>query len=141
MDKSSDISSWKPRLRMAKPPFGGSSPPLREGKPGEGRASLLGSPRLPSGLAQANRNRPIDPLVVLLQQVMDAVANLPYRRLRALDKETWQGIVDLLHRTDLFDATTLKLPPKVREWAKGTTDGSAALKLQLRKKGRGRICG
>jgi len=85
-----------------------------------------------SGLAQANRNRPIDPLVVLLQQVMDAVTNLPYRRLRALDKETWQGIVDLLHRTDLFDATTLKLPPKVREWAKGTTDGSAALKLQLR---------
>jgi len=85
-----------------------------------------------SGLAQANRNRPIDSLVVLVQQVMDAVANLPYRRLRALDKETWQGIVDLLHRTDLFDATTLKLPPKVREWAKGTTDGSAALKLQLR---------
>ena len=85
-----------------------------------------------SGLAQANRNRPLEPLVVLLQQVMDAVANLPHRRLRALDKETWQGIVDLLHRTDLFDATTLKLPPKVREWAKGTSDGSAALKLQLR---------
>jgi hypothetical protein len=85
-----------------------------------------------SGLAQANRNRPLDPLVVMLRRVMDAVADLPYRRLRALDKETWQGIVDLLHRTDLFDATTLKLPPKVRKWAKGTADGSAALKLQPR---------
>jgi hypothetical protein len=85
-----------------------------------------------SGLAQANRTRPVEPLVVLLQQVMDAVANLPHRRLRALDKETWRGIVGLLNRIDLFDATTLKLPPKVREWAKGMTDGSAALKLQLR---------
>jgi IS4 transposase len=85
-----------------------------------------------SGLAQANRNRPVEPLVVMLQQVMDAVAHLSYRRLRALDKETWQGIVDLLHCTDLFDATTLKLPPKIQEWAEGTADGSAALKLQLR---------
>jgi hypothetical protein len=85
-----------------------------------------------SGLAQANRTRPVEPLVVLLQQVMDTVANLPHRHLRALDKETWQGIVHLLSRTDLFDATTLKLPPKVREWASGLTDESAALKLQLR---------
>jgi hypothetical protein len=85
-----------------------------------------------SGLAQANRNRPVDPLVVFLHQVMTAVADLPYRRLRALDKETWQGIVGLLNRTDLFDATTLTLPPKVRQWASGIQGGSAALKLQLR---------
>jgi hypothetical protein len=84
-----------------------------------------------SGLAQANRNRPLEPLVVLLQQVMDAVANLPHRRLRALDKETWQGIVHLLKRTDIFDATTLKLPPKVRAWARGTSQDRAALKLHL----------
>ena len=85
-----------------------------------------------SGLAQANRERPIEPLVILLQQVMDAVANLPHRRLRALDKETWQSIVHLLKHTDLFDATTLKLPPKVREWARGIGQDSAALKLHLR---------
>ena len=85
-----------------------------------------------SGLAQANRKRPLEPLVVMLQQVMDAVADLPHRRLRALDKQTWQGIVGLLHRTDLFDATTLTLPPKVRTWAKGSRGESAALKLQLR---------
>lgn len=85
-----------------------------------------------SGLAKANRERPIEPLVILLQQVMDAVARLPHRRLRALDKETWQGIVTLLSRIELFDATTLKLPPKLREWAPGTNEDEAALKLQLR---------
>jgi hypothetical protein len=85
-----------------------------------------------SGLAQANRNRPVEPLVVLMQAVMNAVANLPHRRLRALDKKTWQGIVHLLHRTDIFDATSLKLPPKLREWAPGIQEGSAAMKLHLR---------
>jgi hypothetical protein len=85
-----------------------------------------------SGLAQANRNRPVEPLVVFLERVMAVVGALPYRRLRALDKETWQGIVSLLHRTDLFDATTLVLPPRVREWAAGNRGASAALKLQLR---------
>jgi len=89
-----------------------------------------------SGLAQANRNRSLEPLVVILQQVMDAVARLPHRRLRALDKKTWRGIIDLLHRVELFDATTLKLPPKVREWAQGTNEDSAALKLQLRVNGK-----
>jgi hypothetical protein len=39
-----------------------------------------------SGLAQANRNRPLEPYVVMMQQVMDPVVALPYRKLRALDK-------------------------------------------------------
>jgi len=88
-----------------------------------------------SGLAQANQNRPIEPLLVLMQTVMDTVARLPHRRLRALDKKTWQGIVDLLHRTDIFDATTLKLPPKLREIAPGIQEGTAAMKLHLRMDG------
>lgn len=87
-----------------------------------------------SGLAQANRNRPIEPYVVLMQQVMETVATLPHRKLRALDKETWQGITDLLHRVELFDATTLTLPPKLAEWAQGVgrSETSAGLKLQLK---------
>ncbi len=87
-----------------------------------------------SGLAQANRNRPIEPYVILMQQVMEGVANLPHRRLRALDKETWQGITDLLHRVELFDATTLTLPPKLAQWAKGVgpSETSAGMKLQLK---------
>jgi hypothetical protein len=89
-----------------------------------------------SGLAQANRNRPIEPLIVLMQNVMDAVARLPHRRLRALDKKTWRGIVDLLHRTDIFDATTLNLPPKLRDVAPGIQEGTAAVKMHLRIDGR-----
>ncbi len=85
-----------------------------------------------SGLAQANRNRPVEPLVALMQAVMESVAHLPHRRLRALDKQTWQGIVHLLQRIDIFDATSLKLPPKLREWAPGIQKGSAAMKLHLR---------
>lgn len=89
-----------------------------------------------SGLAQANKNRPIEPYLLLMQQVMNGVANLPYRRLRELDKETWQGIVHLLKRVDLFDATTLKLPPKLASWSPNTGRGeTAAMKLQLKLSG------
>jgi len=89
-----------------------------------------------SGLAQANKNRPIEPYLVLMQQVMTAVANLPPRRLRQLDKETWQGIVQLLQRVDLFDATTLKLPPKLADWSPNTGRGkTAAMRLQLKLSG------
>lgn len=84
-----------------------------------------------SGLAQANRNRPLEPYLAMMQSVMAGVANLPHRKLRALDKETWQGIVNLLHRTDLFDATTLKLPPKLSKLAPGKHEGTAAMKMQL----------
>jgi len=84
-----------------------------------------------SGLAQANRNRPLEPLLVMMQSVMDAVAHLPSRRLRALDQDTWRGIVRLLQRVDLFDATTLILPPKLRDWAAGKHEGSSAFKLQV----------
>lgn len=85
-----------------------------------------------SGLAQANKNRPIGPLIDLLQQVVDTVSRLPHRRLRNLDKETWQGIVDLISRADILDATVLPLPPKVAEELPGLLDDKAALKLQAR---------
>lgn len=85
-----------------------------------------------SGLAQANRQRPIEPYVVFMRQVMDAVASLPHRKLRALDKETWQGIVGLLGRVDLFDATTLVLPPRLSDWAPASRHEHGSLKLQLK---------
>jgi hypothetical protein len=59
------------------------------------------------GFTQANAQRPLEPYLVMLQQVMDAVARLPHRRLRRLDKKTWQSIVKLLSRVALFDATIL----------------------------------
>jgi hypothetical protein len=89
-----------------------------------------------SGLAQANKNRPIEPYLLLMQQVMATVADLPPRRLRQLEKETWQGIVQLLQRVDLFDATTLKLPPQLADWSPNTGRGeTAAMKLQLKLSG------
>jgi hypothetical protein len=84
-----------------------------------------------SGLAQANRKRPLEPFLAMLQAVMTAVENLPARKLRVLDKRTWQGIVGLLHRTELFDATRLKLPPKLSKWAPGKNEGTAGMKMQL----------
>jgi hypothetical protein len=39
--------------------------------------------------------------------------------------------VGLLQRTELFDATTLKLPPKMKQWAPGKQADSAGMKLQL----------
>ena len=88
-----------------------------------------------AGLAQANRDRPLGPMLELAQQVLTEVGNLPHRRLRALDKETWQGIVRLLQQTDLIDALTVELPPRLEKWAKGKKEGTSALKLQLRMDG------
>jgi hypothetical protein len=86
-----------------------------------------------SGLAQANKNRPIEPYMVLMQQVMEGVTQLPHRRLRQLDKETWQGITHLLKRVDMFDASVLKLPPQLAEWHPNVGRGeTAAVKLQLK---------
>jgi len=87
-----------------------------------------------SGLAQANKNRPLAPYVEMLQQVLATVSALPHRNLRALDKQTWQGIVDLLQNVTLFDATVIDLPPKLRDAvpALSGSETDAALKMQLR---------
>lgn len=87
-----------------------------------------------SGLAQANKNRPLAPYVKMVQQVLTAVSALPHRKLRALDKQTWRGIVDLLRNVSLFDATVIDLPPKLREAAPALSgsETDAALKMQLR---------
>jgi len=69
---------------------------------------------------------------------MDAVARLPYRRLRRLDKKTWQSIVQLLSRVDLFDATQVSLPPSLAEWA-DTAPEKAAFKIQLRMSANGQF--
>lgn len=83
------------------------------------------------GFARANAERPLEPFLVMLQQVMDAVAQLPYRRLQGINKETWEAIVDLLSQVDLFDATQLELPPSLADWAQ-TSNDEAGLKLQLK---------
>jgi hypothetical protein len=83
------------------------------------------------GFTQANARRSLEPYLVLLKQVMDAVARLPHRRLRRLGKKTWQSIVGLLNQVDLFDATQVSLPPSLAEWAEKAPE-RAAFKIQLR---------
>ena len=85
-----------------------------------------------SGLAQANKNRPIEPLMDVLERLFDAAQKAPHRRLNQLDKQTWEGVVGLFRRTSIFDATMLKLPPKMAKWAAENSENSASLKLQLR---------
>jgi len=84
-----------------------------------------------SGLAQANKNRPLEPYLEIMQTVLSAVSQLPHRKLRALDKKTWQGIVQLLHSTNIFDATTLRLPPKLSQFLPTKKEDEAAMKMQL----------
>jgi hypothetical protein len=83
------------------------------------------------GLTQANAQRPLEPYLVMLQQVLDTVAELPHRRLRAIDRETWTDIVHLFGQLDIFDATRVKLPPTLSEWAK-TNPNQSSFKLHLR---------
>ena len=84
------------------------------------------------GFSQANRDRPLAPFIAMLQQVMQTVSHLPHRRLRGIKKETWREIVDLLGRVDLFDATRLKLPPSLAQWAQRDDAQQASFKLQMK---------
>lgn len=90
------------------------------------------------GFSQANKDRPLAPFIEMLQQVMHAVSNLPHRRLRGIKKETWREIgevtspVNLLGRVDLFDATRLKLPASLGEWAQSDDAQQASFKLQMK---------
>ena len=90
------------------------------------------------GFTQANAQRPLEPYLVMLQQVMDAVARLPHRRLRRLDKKTWRSVVKLLSRVALFDATQVSLPPSLAEWAE-TAPEKAGFKIQLRMSANGQF--
>lgn len=86
------------------------------------------------GFCAATKDRPLTPFLTMLQQVMQTVARLPHRRLRALQKATWEEIVDLLSQVDLFDATKLALPPSLAAWAHSdeATAQEPSFKLQMK---------
>jgi hypothetical protein len=60
------------------------------------------------GLTTANAQRPLEPFLEMLSQVMDMVARLPHRRLRALNSDKWRQILDLFSEIDIFDSTRIK---------------------------------
>lgn len=77
-----------------------------------------------AGLGNAMADRPIDPFWQMLTRVMEAVENLEHQRLRGIDAETWDQVTDLFAEVDLFDGTSMELPPTLCEWAETEPDAS-----------------
>ncbi len=86
-----------------------------------------------AGLSKAHANRPIEPYLELLDEVLRRVnqRSVADKVLGAVDQVTLKAISHLLEQTRIFDATTLELPSKIARWAqKG--EQSAGIKVQLR---------
>jgi hypothetical protein len=86
-----------------------------------------------AALSKANANRPVEPFLYLLGDVLQAIGKIPKsgKVLREVDTATLKGITHLLEQTRIFDATTLQLPVKIARWAQ-VNDTDAGFKLQLR---------
>jgi Transposase DDE domain len=92
------------------------------------------------GLSKANAQRPTQPFWDVLAEVMAAVEALPQtvrigrgQPLGAATPKQLREIGQLLERTQIFDATTLALPPQIARWARTSqTQERAGIKVQLR---------
>jgi hypothetical protein len=92
------------------------------------------------GLSKANAQRPTQPFWAVLAEVMAAVEALPQavrigreQPLGAVTPKQLREIGQVLERTQIFDATTLELPPQVARWARTSqTQERAGIKVQLR---------
>jgi len=76
-----------------------------------------------AGFGNAMADRPIEPYWRMLGRVMEEVEELPHQRLRGIEAETWDQVTDLFGEIDLFDATSMGLPPTLCEWAETEPDG------------------
>lgn len=77
-----------------------------------------------AGFGDAMADRPIEPYWRMLGRVMEEVERLPHQRLRGIEAETWSEITGLFGEIDLFDATSMELPPTLCEWAETEPDAS-----------------
>jgi hypothetical protein len=92
------------------------------------------------GLSKANAQRPTHPFWEVLAEVRAAVEVLPRaarigrdQPLGAATPTQWREIGQLLERPQIFDATTLELPPQIAQWARTSTKQErAGIKVQLR---------
>jgi len=92
------------------------------------------------GLSKANAQRPTVPFWEVLAEVMAAVEGLPgavrigrEKPLGAATPKQLREIGQLLERTQIFDATTLELPPQIARWARTSEKQErAGIKVQLR---------
>ena len=91
-------------------------------------------------LSKANAQRPAQAFWDVLAEVMAAVDALPQavrigrgKPLGAATPKALREIGHLLERTQIFDATTLALPPQIAQWARTSTKRErAGIKVQLR---------
>jgi hypothetical protein len=91
-------------------------------------------------LSKANAQRPSQAFWDMVAEVMAAVDALPQTvrigrgtPLGAATPKALREIGQLLERTQIFDATTLALPPRIAQWARtSTTRERAGIKVQLR---------
>jgi Transposase DDE domain len=91
-------------------------------------------------LSKANAQRPAQAFWDVLAEVMAAVDALPQavrigrsKPLGAATPKALRKIGHLLERTQIFDATTLALPPQIAQWARTSTKRErAGIKVQLR---------
>jgi Transposase DDE domain len=92
------------------------------------------------GLSKANAQRPTQPFWEVLAEVLAAVEALPQAvrigrgtPLGAATPKQLREIGQLLERTQIFDATTLALPPQIARWARTSQKQErAGIKVQLR---------
>jgi hypothetical protein len=92
------------------------------------------------GLSKANAQRPTHPFWEVVAEVMAAVEALPLavrigreKPLGAATPKALREISQLLERTQIFDATTLELPPQIARWARTSQKQErAGIKVQLR---------
>lgn len=77
-----------------------------------------------AGFGDAMADRPIEPYWRMLSRVMEEVKTLSRQRLRGIEAETWEQIADLFGEIDLFDGTSMELPPTLCEWAETEPDAS-----------------
>jgi IS4 transposase len=92
------------------------------------------------GLSKANAQRPTQPFWAVLAEVMAAIELLPRavrigreQPLGAANAKSLRQIARLLDSTQIFDATTIALPPHVAAWARVSEKRErAGIKVQLR---------
>ena len=86
-----------------------------------------------AALSKAHAQRPLGPFIEILNRVITSIGNIPKsgKILRDVDSELLDGIYDLLGKVSIFDASTLRLPPKIAKWAK-MRENSSGVKVQLR---------
>lgn len=91
-------------------------------------------------LSKANAQRPAQAFWDMVAEVLATVDALPQtarigrsKPLGAATPKALREISQLLERTQIFDATTLTLPPRIARWARTSTkQEQAGIKVQLR---------